>query len=342
MHYRKLGSTGLTISRLVFGGTHLGETLSEQQATDMVKAAWENGVNTYFTADVYADGAAEEALGRAVKTRRDDAVLIIKAGYRVGTPAAPLFPSELNATHGDGTVDHAGLWSKGVTPTSRGLSRKHLTQALEASLRRLGTDYIDIYCPHFWDWETPIEETLDTLHGFVQQGKIRYLGASQIKPWQLYRALWAADKLGVSRYECVQTRLNLLERDAVTAYLPAAEAAGVSILAHESLAGNLLTGQFTRHSTRPTGLGSRQRYADMYWNEDTFRFLEGFRDIAREMGRTPGELAQGWVLAQRSVTALLIGPDTPDDLAPQVAAAAHPLTDEEGAVIDTFLKTQAG
>ncbi|MFD3581027.1 aldo/keto reductase [Streptomyces sp. NPDC058683] len=337
MEYRNLGRTGLKVSRLVFGGLYLGEGLPEDEAADVIAAARHSGVNTFFTADVYGDGAAEEALGKHLGPWRDDAVLIIKAGYRVGTPQVPLGREELNATHGDGALDHAALWRKGIAPTSRGLSRKHLTQALEASLRRLGTDYIDVYAPHFWDYETPIEETLETLEGFVRAGKVRYLGVSQTAPWQLYRALWASDKLGVSRYECVQTRFNILERGALTEYLPAARAAGVSVLAHQSLAGDLLTGRFARDSAKPTGLGSLQRYMDMYWTESTFAFLDRFQAVAQAAGRTMGELAQAWVLAHKPVTSLLVGPRSPDALAPQVAAATKPLTDEERTAVNALL-----
>ncbi|MFJ9900911.1 aldo/keto reductase [Streptomyces sp. NPDC091280] len=337
MEYQNLGRTGLKISRLVFGGLHLGETLAQDQAADVFRAAWESGVNTFYTADTYGDGTAEEALGRLVRPRRQDSVLIIKAGYRVGTPATPVSGQERAATHGDGPLDHARLWRQGVSPNSRGLSRQHLTRALDASLTRLGTDYIDVYSAHFWDYETPIEETLDTLDGFVKAGKVRYLGASQTAPWQLYRALWASDKHGLNRYECVQTRVNLLERTALEDHLPAAKAAGVSLLAHQSLAGGLLTGVFTSVSDKPGGLGSLQRYTDMYWNESTFRFLDRLAAIAHAHDRTVGELAQAWVLAQQPVTALLIGPNTPEELAPQVAAAERNLTVEERAAIDTLL-----
>jgi aryl-alcohol dehydrogenase-like predicted oxidoreductase len=338
VEYRTLGRTGLNVSRLIFGGLHIGERLSKGQSDAVFAAAFDHGINAFYTADVYADGAAEVALGRAIKGRRDDAVIFIKAGYRVGTAEAPVARAELDATHGGGALDHDTFRRQGVSPTSRGLSRKHLTQALDASLRRLGTDYIDVYMAHFWDPSTPIEETLGTLDGFVRQGKVRYLGASQHRPWQLYRALWASDKLSLSRYEGVQLRVNLLERAAQVEYLPAAREAGVGVLAHQSLAGGLLSGEYGRGSSRPTGLGSLQTYTDRYWTDGTFDFLERLGDLAASLGRTVGGLSQAWVLAQEGVAALLVGPNNPAELRPQVDAASSPLSIEEIAAVDALLK----
>jgi aryl-alcohol dehydrogenase-like predicted oxidoreductase len=337
MEYQNLGSTGLTVSRLIFGGAHIGEIVFEEKTQELVQAAWDIGVNTFYTADDYNNGTAERILGEAIRSRRDDLVLIVKTGYRVGTDLVPTSIGEHNATHGRGLLDHNKLWRKGIPPTSRGLNRKHLTSALEASLRRLQTEYIDVYSTHLWDIYTPIEETLETFEDFIRQGKVRYISCSQTAPWQLYRALWASDKLHTSRYESTQIRLNLLERGASADYLPAARAAGVSVLAFNSLAGELLTGDYSRDSPRPTGRGHRQYYMDMYWNSATFDFLDRFREVATKMGRSMSHLAQAWVLAQQPVLALLVGPNEPHDLASPSAAVAHPLDDGELAFLNEWL-----
>jgi aryl-alcohol dehydrogenase-like predicted oxidoreductase len=337
MEYRNLGSTGLPVSRLIFGGAHLGEIIFEDKLEAIIHACWDAGINTFYAADDYNNGDAERLLGRTLKTRRDDMVIITKTGYRVGTKEVPVSLGEYKATHGQGTIDHSRLWRKGVPPTSRGLNRKHLTKALEASLARLQTDYIDVYSTHFWDDTTPIEETLETLTGFVRQGKVRYLSCSQTQPWQLYRALWASDRLGARRYESVQIRYNILERTVGRQYSPAAKGAGVSLLAFNSLAGDLLTGEYRRDSARPTGRGYRQQYMDMYWNDATFDFLDQLGGLADAMGRPMGQLAQAWLLSQDAVTSLLIGPNEPQEVAPQAAALDRPLTGEELTAVSELL-----
>jgi aryl-alcohol dehydrogenase-like predicted oxidoreductase len=245
------------------------------------------------------------------------------------------------ATRGiSGKIDDNEMWQHGVTPNSRGLSRKHLLQAVEASLRRLQTDYIDIYVVHFWDPFTPVEETLETMRDLVLEGKVRYIGCSQTLAWQLYRGLWVSELKTLPRYQSVQVRFNLLERDPAKELLPAAEAAGVSVLAFQSLAGNVLRGEFAYGSERPSGLGYRKVYTDMYWTESNFAFVEKLREIARDSGRSPGELAQAWVLAQESVAALQIGPNEPEEFDSQVRAVDFPLSDDERDAIDSLLQSE--
>ena len=333
-----MGRTGLKVSRLIFGGTHLGEIVNAEKARVLVDQAWALGINTFYTADKYNNGAGEEYLGAALGKRRDDAIVLIKSGFRVGTREWPDSPAERLATRGlGGTIDDGEMWAHGVTPNARGLSRKHLLQAVEASLRRLGTDYIDIYVMHFWDPFTPVEETLGALSDLVGQGKVRYIGCSQTRAWQLYRGLWVSELKGLPRFESVQVRFNLFELDATEELIPAAHAAGVSVLAFQSLAGNVLRGDFTYGEDVPTGLGYRKIYTDMYWSERSFDFVERLKALSQELGRAPGEVAQAWALAQPAVTALQIGPNEPEEFAAQVRAADHPLERDELEAVENLL-----
>jgi 1-deoxyxylulose-5-phosphate synthase len=241
MEYRRLGSSGLVVSRLIVGGQHFGgPEVDEGRARELVKAAWDVGVNTFYTADRYSDGNAERVLGASLKPRRDDMVLMVKTGYRVGSGDAPLSIAERQATHGTSSeIDHQALWKLGVTPNSRGLSRKHILSGIEQSLRRLQTDYIDVYIAHFWDPRVPVEETLAAMDSLIKQGKVRYIGCSQT-------------------YESVQTRFNVLQRDALRDLVPAAQAAGVSVLSYGSLAGGVLA-DFDRFATSPPAAVDRSR-----------------------------------------------------------------------------------
>ena len=338
MEYRNLGRTGLKVSRLFFGGSHIGEIIDEDQARRLIHKAWDVGINTFYTADKYNNGAGQDIIGKIIKPRRDDMVLLIKTGYRVGTAEFPVSDSERLATHFErGTIDHDDMWRHGVTPNSRGLSRKHIMQSVEASLQRLGTDYIDVYVAHFWDQSTPVEETLSAMNDLIRQGKVRYIGCSQTAAWQLYKALWASDVNGLARYQSQQIRFNMIERASRKEQMDAAAAAGVSILAFSSLAGGLLTGEYSRASVIPDGMGFRRFYTEMYWSERTFELLDRLRPVAAAGGRSLGELAQAWALAQVPVTALQIGPNEPEEFDDQVKAATCPLTPSEVDAVSQIL-----
>jgi 1-deoxyxylulose-5-phosphate synthase len=195
MQYTRLGRTGLTVSRLVLGSTMFGEVMDDAQAQAVIHRALELGVNTLDTGNVYGGGRAEEIIGRCLCDRRDRVVLCTKVGFRVG---------DSPADHADavaGGLDHAARWARGISPNDQGLSRRHILAAVEASLRRLGTDYIDLYQIHRWDAAVPIEETLRALEDLVRSGKVRYLGCSNARSWQLYEALWTSERAGLSRFE---------------------------------------------------------------------------------------------------------------------------------------------
>ena len=325
MEYVNLGRTGLKVSRLFFGGFAIGgPAIDRDQARRLVHTAWESGINTFYTSDSYNGGASEQILGDILKPRREDMVLIVKTGARVTTPEAPGSSDERWARQGvRGLVDYEALWSGGVSPTSFGLSRKYLMQAIEASLRRLGTDYIDVYVAHFWDPFTPIEETLETFDNLIRQGKVRYIGCSQTKAWQLYRSLWVSEVNHLARYESIQAWFSVIEREHMKDLLPAANAAGVSFLAFASLGGGRLA-EYDKDSVIPRG-------------ETPTELIERLRELARNLGRDLSELAQAWALAQPGVASLLIGPSKPEWFAPQVRAVTNPLTKEEASAINEVL-----
>jgi aryl-alcohol dehydrogenase-like predicted oxidoreductase len=338
MKYVNLGLSGLRVPRLIFGGAHIGEIVSPDKAAELIGRGRELGISAIYAADDYNRGRTEAIIGKIVKPYRDEMTLIIKAGHRVASDAIPRDPGEFHAAMGNGEMDDARLWNMGISPTARGLNRKHMVKALDASLRRLQTDYVDVYSAHFWDPYTPIEETLETFAGFVSAGKVRYIACSQTEPWQLYKALWTSERLQLPRYEAVQIRLNLLERYAMKSYLPATAAAGVSVLAFNSLASGLLSGAVGKNAATTDALGYRRRYAEMYWSEGTFTLLEKLTRCAESIGRSLGELAQGWALAQESVAALLIGPNQVEEFDAQVAAVDTPLSGSELKAISDVLE----
>jgi aryl-alcohol dehydrogenase-like predicted oxidoreductase len=338
MEYRNLGTTGLKVSRLFFGGAHMGEVIDARKTEELVHHAWDAGINTFYTSNKYNNGASQAILGNAVKPRREDCVLVMKTGYRVGDTSFPVDDAERLATHGErGTIDHAEMWRRGVPPTSRGLSRKYIMRETEASLRRLQTDYIDVYEAHFWDYETPIEETIAAFDTLVQQGKVRYIGCSQTTAWQMVRALWVSDVKGYARYQTMQIRFNMIERANRKEQLAACAATGVSVLAFQSLAGGVLTGDRDRTTDISPSIGARKMYTQMYTNDRNFDLVERLRPVAHDSGRSVGELAQAWTLAQVPVTALQIGPNEPEEFVSQVRAATHPLTTDEAKAIDSIL-----
>jgi aryl-alcohol dehydrogenase-like predicted oxidoreductase len=345
MKYTQLGSSGLKISRLIFGGAHIGETVGQEQTSALVAAALDAGISTFYTGDDYNLGDSERFMGQALRPHRESIVIVAKGGYRVGAwtnyskGGSPADGAEDYTNQRLGVLDHDRLRKHGAWPTDRGMSRKHLTSALDDTLKRLGTDYVDVYVPHYWDPDVPVEETLETLNDFVHEGKVRYLACSQHAMWQLYRALWESDKRGLARYEGIQTNFSLLERGPVTNEIPALQVAGVSLLAGTSDAGGLLTGEYNRTDDRPSGGGARQRYIDPFWNEAAFDAMDKVSAVAAQLGRPPREMAEAWVLAQPAVAALLIGPEDPAEFEERARAVDSPLSSDELEAVDALAAT---
>ena len=280
MQYKRLGKTGLKVSRFCLGTLTFGDETSEQTAQAIVDTCWEAGVNFFDTADSYAGGRSEEILGRILKERRQQAVIATK----VYTPTGP-------------------------GPNERGSSRAHIIQAVEASLRRLQTDYIDLYQTHWPDFETPQEETLRALDDLVRQGKVRYIGCSNYPAWHLCKALWISDVRNLARFDCVQPRYNLLDRRIEDELLPLCGEEGIGVIPYHPLAGGLLSGKYVRGEPPPpdTFFGHREFLVQRYWYDVNFDAVDRFVEIAHRFDRDPVQLALAWVMHNPAITAPIVG-----------------------------------
>ena len=315
MEYRQLGRSGLRVSVLALGTMTFGGRgdFAKVGATDVASArrqldrALDAGVNLVDTADVYSRGLSEEIVGAAIAGRRDRVLLATKARMPMG----------------DG-------------PNDAGLSRHHLIRACEASLRRLGTDYIDLYQVHEWDGQTPLEETLETLDTLVRAGKVRYIGCSNYAGWQLLKALGMADRLGYQRFVSQQIYYSLQAREAEYELIPAGLDQGVGVLVWSPLAGGLLSGKYRRGQDTPAG---SRRLAG--WNEPPVRdeeqlyaTIDVLVAIAAARGVSPAQVALAWLLRKPGITALVIGARTEDQLVDNLRSAELRLSDEEQARLD--------
>ncbi|GIK71344.1 MAG: oxidoreductase [Chloroflexota bacterium] len=305
MNYRNLGRTGLKVSELCLGAMQWGWTADEETSQAVMDAFIEAGGNFIDTADVYSNwapnnpgGVSEEIIGRWMKARnnRDQIVVATKVRGR--------------------------MWEG---PNGEGLSRVHLIKACEDSLRRLQTDYIDLYQTHWYDEETPIEETMETLDMLVRQGKVRYVGCSNYPAWRLMEALWASDKRNLVRYDSIQPHYNLAHRaeferetrEVCVTY-------GIGVIPYSPLAGGFLTGKYSRESeiasARAEGIKRR------YFNERGWRILDAVIAVAKENGSTPTAVALAWLLAQPGMTAPIIGANSVEQLQASLAASGLQLT----------------
>lgn len=310
MEYRQLGRSGLRISALTmgtmtFGGEgafgDVGNT-GVDEARRQIDLCLEAGVNTIDTADVYSAGRSEEIVGAAIAGRRDDVVLATKVRMPMGSG-----------------------------PNDAGLSRHHIVSACEASLRRLGTDHIDLYQVHEWDGMTPLEETLEALTGLVTAGKVRYIGVSNYTGWQLLKALGTSERLGLQRFVSQQIYYSLQAREAEYELIPAAIDQGLGVLVWSPLAGGLLTGKYRRGGEAPAG--SRLLTE---WNEPPvpdedklYDTVDMLVDIAGKRGVSAARIALAYTLAKPGVTSLVIGARTAEQLADNLAAADLTLDDDE-------------
>jgi aryl-alcohol dehydrogenase-like predicted oxidoreductase len=277
--------------------------VDDARAIGVVNAAFKHGVNFIDTADAYNAGHSEQVVGKAVEGHRHDFVVATK-----------------------------GFIATGQGPNDVGLSRKHLMDAVESSLRRLGTDYIDLYQVHYWDPNTPLKETLGTLNDLVQQGKIRYLGCSNFTAWQLIRALWVSDKNGFQRFESVQPEYNFGKRDIEAELFPACDDQNVGIIPFQILMGGLLTGAYDSSAQPPedSHLASRHaaRAKDTYWTEHNFAIVESLRAEAAELDISVPQLVVAWTLAKPQITSVIVGSSRPEQIASNAAAVEIKLSDE--------------
>ncbi|MFG2429366.1 aldo/keto reductase [Streptomyces sp. NPDC048590] len=315
MKQRFLGRSGLRVSELCLGTMTFGQDTDEADAHRVLDTFTEAGGTFIDTADVYQRGVSEEIIGRWLKGRRRDELVI--------------------ATKVFGTM--------GEAPNAGGLSRKHIVRAVEDSLRRLGTDHIDLYQTHVWDATTPLEETLATLDTLVKAGKVRYLGASNLSASQLQRAQDLARREGWEPYVSLQPLYNLLAREVEWELAPVSLAEGVGIIPWSPLQGGWLTGKYRRGMTAPEPGTREARYQEELgreaWrerdNEETWRVVDAVVAVADEAGRTPAQVALRWLLGRPGVTAPIVGARTPEQLTDSLGAAGWELTAEQTARLDT-------
>ena len=302
MDYVRLGNTGLKVSRLCLGCMSYGSSkwrpwvLDEEASLPFIREALELGFNFFDTADVYSLGASESVLGRALRdfaVRRSDLVIATK----------------VNSKMGEG-------------PNEKGLSRKHIMDSIDASLTRLGTDYVDLYQIHRWDHETPIEETLDALDDVVRSGKARYIGASSMSAWQFSKALHVSDRHGWSRFVSMQNHYNLVYREEEREMIPLCRAEGVGIIPWSPLARGFLAGN--RVAEGKQGKTVRAKSDDfaqsMYFEADDFAVAERVKQIAGQLSVKPAQVALAWVASRPGVTAPIIGATKPHHLKEAVEA----------------------
>ena len=309
MDYVKLGSTGLDVSRLCLGCMTYGDptrgfhewTLSEEQSRPLLRQAVEAGINFFDTGNVYSDGSSEEIVGRALAefTRRDEVVIATKVHGRM-RPG----------------------------PNGAGLSRKAILQELDASLSRLGTDYVDLYQIHRFDYATPIEETLEALHDVVKAGKVRYIGASSMYAWQFATMLHVAEANGWTRFAMMQNYVNLLYREEEREMLPLCEAEGIGVIPWSPLARGRLTRGWDEVTERSQTDGFGRTLYEQTAEADR-KVVEAVAAVASERGVPRAQIALAWVLAKPSVTAPIVGASKPGHLDDAVAALAVTLTEDE-------------
>ena len=308
MRYRRLGRTDLSVSVLCLGSMQFGWTADEATAFQVLDAYVEAGGNFIDTADIYSNwvpgnpgGVSEEIIGRWMKARRNRDQLVIATKVR------------------------GRMWEG---PDGEGLSRAHIMRAVEDSLRRLGTEVIDLYQAHWFDADTPIEETLRAFDDLVRQGKVRHVGASNYPAWRLMEALWRAEVEGIVCFVSLQPHYNLAYRAEFERELKeVCEKYGLGVIPYSPLAGGFLTGKYRpdRPAESPRAAGVRKRY----FNERGWRVLEAVLDVARETGGTPAAVALAWLLAQPVVTAPIIGANSVEQLGQKLAALELELSEEQ-------------
>jgi aryl-alcohol dehydrogenase-like predicted oxidoreductase len=315
MEYRRLGRTGLKVSELCMGTMQFGWTADEETTYQVLDASWDAGLNFFDTANIYSSwvegnpgGVAETLLGKWVKRRglrREEVVIATKVRGKMGQG-----------------------------PNDQGLSRSHIMAAVEASLRRLDTDYIDLYQTHWFDEDTPIEETLQTLDDLVRQGKVRYLGCSNYPAWRLMESLWASDVNDLARYDSIQPHYSLVKRAEFERELAdVCRKYEIGVIPYSPLAAGFLTGKYRRDQEQPET--ERSRSAARYFNEKNWALLDQMEEMAQDLGnKSISQIALAWLLTDPLITSPIIGPRNLEQLHDNLGAAGLRLSPEQKAALD--------
>jgi len=316
---RRLGATGLKVTNICLGTMAFGRWIDEAASARVLDAGLDAGITFIDTADIYGQGMdngkfedrgqSETILGRILGARRHQIVLATKVRHPMGPGA-----------------------------NDEGLSRKHIMQAAEDSLRRLKTDYIDLYQCHRDDLETPQEETLRALDDLVRQGKVRYIGCSNFPAWRIAKAHGISERLGLEKFVSVQPQYSLLVRDIEAELLPFCKSEGVGVMVYSPLARGILTGKYRAGEPMPEGTrgAAGERMIQSLFTEQNFRKVERFRALCAEWGLPMAQVAMAWVLAQPAVTSAILGPSRPDHFPDAVAAAELKLTEEQMAALNAL------
>ncbi|MGP8125769.1 MAG: aldo/keto reductase [Nitrososphaerales archaeon] len=280
MMYKNLGKTGTKVSELCLGTMIFGQQVDETTAIKIINRAVDLGINFIDTADVYAEGRSEEIVGKAIRGRRDDVVLATKVRGRTGQD-----------------------------PNGEGLSRKHIMRNLETSLKRLGTDYIDLYQVHRTDLTTPLKETMAALSDLVRSGKVRYIGCSNFPAWQLEKALRISEVNGLEAFATVQPRYNIVDRDVERELLPLCAEEGIGVIPYSPLAGGYLTGKYRPDKPAPEGSRYQLRPAMVgrYLNPRNQAILQVLDEIGSQTGMSLGQIGLAWLMANPTVTSPITG-----------------------------------
>jgi len=280
MEYRNMGRSGLKVSEVCLGTMTFGHGADEAESKRMVDLSIAHGVNFFDTANTYADKLSEVYLGKALKDKRRHAVIATKFFNPIGPG-----------------------------PNDSGMSRVHIMQTIEDSLRRLDTDYVDIYYIHHVDAQTPIEEMLSALDDLVHQGKVRYIACSNYQAWRLMEALWLSDHNGLARFECYQAQYSLVVRDIEQELIPLCQYKGLGVVCWSPLAGGFLTGKYKPGERTQTGSRSEESWAypQRYFAANADDTLAELVKIADELGRSPAQVAARWLIEQPAVTSAIVG-----------------------------------
>jgi aryl-alcohol dehydrogenase-like predicted oxidoreductase len=278
-----MGRTGLKVSEICLGTMTFGHGTGQTEAKRIVDLAFEAGVNFFDTANSYSNGASEVLLGEALKGRRQDAIIATK----VFNPMGP-------------------------APNDSGMSRVHIMRAIEESLARLQTDYVDVYYIHHVDTQTPLEEMLRAFDDLVRQGKVRYVACSNYEAWRLMEALWLSDSKNLARFECYQPQYSLVVRDIEEELIPICQLKGVGVVVWSPLAGGFLTGKYRPGERTVAGSRSAEgwAYPERYFAPNADETLAVLLEVAKELGRSPAQVATRWVLEQPAITSAIIGART--------------------------------
>ena len=313
MNYKYLGRTGIKVSQLCFGTMSFGGDADEAEAGRLYAACREHGINFFDCADVYSGGAAEEILGRLIAHERDDLIVTTKCYMPMG--------EDRNA---------------------QGANRRHILRAVEASLKRLGTDRVEVLFVHRWDETVPVEETLRALDDLVQSGKVLYLGASNYAAWQIAKALGISDKRGWARFEVIQPMYNLVKRQAESEIFPLALEEGLGAIPYGPNGGGLLSGKYSRSNRPAEGrLVSNKDYNQRYGEDWVFETAERFTELAQAKGIHPVSLAVAWAAAHPAVTGPIVGARNVGQLQPSLDSVKIDMTPELHAEIAALSRDPA-